>query len=126
MRNAQVAQSENGQRWLLPIHQLRAKLAGGRAKIWRRLHVLGTVAVKNAVHALPASERSQEDPEWLRKEILEAGGEAMICEARLINGPYAGTRDEIARLARGAAIFDDPYAVFGRNRGPKSERKLEG
>jgi len=126
MRNAHVDQSENGQRWLLPIHQLPAKPARGRVKIWQRLHVLGAVAVKNAVHALPASERSQEDPEWLRKKILEAGGETMICEAGLINGFCAGTRDEIERPARGAVNFDDPYAVFGRNRRPKSEWKLEG
>jgi hypothetical protein len=55
-------------------------------KIWRRLQGLGAVAIKNAVHALPASERSQEDFEWLLKEIIEAGGEAMLCEARLIDG----------------------------------------
>jgi hypothetical protein len=28
----------------------------------------------------------QEDFEWVPKEIAEGGGEAMICEARLING----------------------------------------
>jgi hypothetical protein len=73
-------------RWLLLIHQLPAKPAYSRVKIWRRVQGLGAVAVKNAVHALPASEQSQEDFEWLLKEILEAGGEAMICEARLIHG----------------------------------------
>jgi hypothetical protein len=73
-------------RWLLLIHQLPAKPAYARVKIWRRLQGLGAVAIKNAVHALPASERSQEDFEWLLKEIVEAGGEAMLCEARLIDG----------------------------------------
>ena len=73
-------------RWLLLLHQLPAKPAYTRVKIWRRLQALGAVAVKNAVHALPASEQSQEDFEWLLKEILESGGEAMICEARLIDG----------------------------------------
>jgi len=82
-RNAMFGQSD---RWLLLIHQLPAKPAYSRVKIWRRLQGFGAVAVKNAVHALPASEQSQEDFEWLLKEILEAGGEAMICEARLIDG----------------------------------------
>ncbi len=80
---AKPAQSE---RWLLLIHQLPAKPAYLRVKVWRRLQAIGAVAVKNAVHALPASEQSQEDFEWLRKEISESGGEAIICEARLVDG----------------------------------------
>jgi hypothetical protein len=84
--NAQNAMFGQSDRWLLLIHQLPAKPAYSRVKIWRRLQALGAVAVKNAVHTLPASEQSQEDFEWLLKEILEAGGEAMICEARLIDG----------------------------------------
>ena len=78
-----VAQRE---RWMLLLHQLPAKPAYLRVKIWRRLQALGAVAVKNAVHALPASEHSHEDFEWLLKEILDAGGEAVICEAQLIDG----------------------------------------
>ena len=35
---------------------------------------------------LPANEQTQEDFEWVLKEISEGGGEAMICEARLIDG----------------------------------------
>jgi hypothetical protein len=73
-------------RWLLLIHQLPAKPAYFRVKIWRRLQGLGAVAVKNAVYALPANEQTQEDFEWLLKEIVEGGGEAMVCEARLIDG----------------------------------------
>ena len=37
--------------WLLLIHQLPAKPAYLRVKIWRRLQDIGAVAVKNAVHA---------------------------------------------------------------------------
>ena len=42
--------------WLLLIHQLPAKPAYLRVKIWRRLQDLGAIAVKNAVHALPMNE----------------------------------------------------------------------
>jgi hypothetical protein len=73
-------------RWLLLIHQLPAKPAYQRVKVWRRLQALGAVAVKNAVYALPAGEQAQEDFEWLLKEIIEGGGEGLICEARLIDG----------------------------------------
>ena len=55
-------------------------------KVWRRLQALGAVAVKNAVYALPASEQAQEDFEWLLREIADGGGEAFVCEARLVDG----------------------------------------
>jgi hypothetical protein len=80
-------EAQDGQtRWLLLIHQLPAKPAYQRVKTWRRLQGLGAVAIKNAVHALPAGEQAQEDFEWLLREIREGGGEAMICEARLVDG----------------------------------------
>jgi hypothetical protein len=72
--------------WLLLVHQLPAKPAYLRVKIWRRLQDIGAVAVKNAVHALPMNEDTQEDFEWLLREIREGGGEAFLCEARLIDG----------------------------------------
>jgi hypothetical protein len=72
--------------WLLLIHQLPAKPAYLRVKIWRRLQGIGAVAVKNAVHVLPMNEETQEDFEWLLREIQEGGGEAFVCEARLIDG----------------------------------------
>jgi hypothetical protein len=79
-------QSAEPARWLLLIHQLPAKPAYLRVKVWRRLQALGAVAVKNAVYALPATAEAQEDLAWLRREIVEGGGEAMICEARFVDG----------------------------------------
>src|SRR5882757_2969321 len=81
--------------WLLLIHQLPAKPAYLRVKIWRRLQDLGAIAVKNAVHALPMNEEAQEDFEWLLREIVEGGGEAFLCEARLIDGL---SDDEVRKL----------------------------
>jgi hypothetical protein len=73
-------------RWLLLVHQLPAKPAYLRVKIWRRLQGIGAVPVKNGVYALPAGEQAQEDFAWLMREIVEGGGEAMLCEARLVDG----------------------------------------
>ena len=78
--------AEAPEHWLLLIHQLPAKPAYLRVKVWRRLQALGAVTVKNSVYALPMTERAQEDFEWLLEEISEAGGEALICEARLVGG----------------------------------------
>jgi hypothetical protein len=55
-------------------------------KIWRRLQGLGAVLVKNSVYALPASAEAQEDFEWLLRESQESGGEALVCEARIVDG----------------------------------------
>jgi len=73
-------------KWLLLIHQLPAKPAYLRVKIWRRLQALGAVTVKNAVYALPANSETREDFAWLAKEIVESEGEAIVCEANFIEG----------------------------------------
>jgi hypothetical protein len=109
-------------RWLLLIHQLPAKPAYLRVKVWRRLQSIGAVAVKNAVNALPATAEAQEDFEWLLREIVQGGGEAIVCEARLIEGLtdqevralFDRARDEdyeeLAKELRAvaAALTDDP------------------
>ena len=108
--------------WLLLIHQLPAKPAYLRVKIWRRLQGIGAIAVKNAVHVLPMNEETQEDFEWLLREIQEGGGEAFVCEARLIDGLsdqeirtlFDQTRDadyaEVAKDARALAKSLRPNA----------------
>jgi hypothetical protein len=75
-----------GPPWLLLIHQLPAKPAYARVKVWRRLQALGAVTVKGAVYALPANAETREDFAWLAKEIVENGGEAIVCEAGLVDG----------------------------------------
>jgi len=83
------------QSWLLLVHQLPAKPAYLRVKIWRRVQALGAIPIKNAVHALPMNEGTQEDFEWLLREIGEGGGEAVLCEARLMDGI---SDEEVRRL----------------------------
>ncbi len=97
------------ERWLLLIHQLPTKPAYLRVKVWRRLQALGAVAVKNTVYTLPASEQNQEDFEWLLKEITEAGGEALVCEARLIDGLSDGEVRALFDAAR-----DSDYAALAK------------
>lgn len=73
-------------RWLLLIHQIPPKPDYFRVKIWRRLQNLGCVAIKNSVYALPNSDQGREDFQWIAREIASGGGEAMVCEARVIEG----------------------------------------
>ena len=83
MANYEVSE---GPPWLLLIHQLPAKPAYARVKVWRRLQALGAVTVKGSVYALPANGETREDFAWLAKEIVESGGEAIVCEAALVDG----------------------------------------
>ena len=92
-------------RWLLLIHQLPAKPAYARVKIWRRLKGLGAVTVKNSVYALPANAETKEDFAWLVREIAELGGEAFVCEARLVDGLGDGEVEALFCAAR-----DEDYA----------------
>ncbi len=104
----------HGQVWLLLLHHMPAKPAYARVKLWRRLQALGAVAVKNAAYALPASPEAQEDLEWVLKEIVAAGGEAVVLEARLVDGlTDAELRVQFtaAREADYAALADEIRAA---------------
>src|SRR5882672_666195 len=72
--------------WLLLIHQIPPKPAYFRAKVGRRLQRVGAVAIKNSVYALPMNEQTQEDFQWVAREIVEEGGEATLCRADLVQG----------------------------------------
>src|ERR1700752_2393561 len=107
---------------LLLVHQLPAKPAYLRVKVWRRLQALGAVAVKNAVYALPAGEQAQEDFEWLLKEIVEPGGDGMIFEARLVDGLSdddarglfnAARTEEYDAVSKDARLLADAMAASG-------------
>jgi hypothetical protein len=73
-------------RWLLLIHQVPPKPDYLRVKVRRRLQQIGAVAVKSTVYALPRSEQTLEDFEWVLREIAEAGGQGAICEASFVGG----------------------------------------
>ena len=68
------------------IHQLPPKPSYLRVKVWRRLQALGSVPIKNSVYALPNTDEAREDFEWMIRHIQDEGGEASLCEARLIEG----------------------------------------
>ena len=89
-------------RWLLLIHQLPPKPDYFRVKIWRRLQRLGSVAIKNSVYVLPKNDQTQEDFQWVLREIIEGGGEASLCEARFVEGLSDDQVEALFHAARGA------------------------
>ena len=112
-------------RWLLLIHQIPPKPDYFRVKIWRRLQRLGAVAIKNSVYVLPKNEQTQEDFQWVLREIVEGGGDATLCEARFVDGLSDGEVECLFQTARGADY--DEIAVEARRlaeiSAPKSKTK---
>ena len=88
--------------WLLLFHQIPPKPNYFRVKIWRRLQKLGAIAVKNSIYVLPKGDQAQEDFQWVLREIVEGGGEATLCEARLVEGLTDEQVEELFRSARSA------------------------
>ena len=97
-------------RWLLLIHQIPPKPDYLRVKIWRRLQRLGAVPVKNSVYVLPKSDQTQEDFQWVLREVVESGGDASLCEARFVDGL---SDDQVVQLFRSAR--EDDYQEISRD-----------
>lgn len=117
-------------RWLLLIHQIPPKPDYFRVKIWRRLQNLGAVAIKNSVYVLPNGEQSQEDFQWVLREIQAGGGDAMVCEVSLVEGLSDREVQRLFQAARGkdyANILDEArkFAKSLPKRGPGAEQRAE-
>jgi hypothetical protein len=72
--------------WLVLLHQLPPERAYLRVKVRRRLQAIGAVPIKAAAYVLPVADDLRESFEWLRAEIVADGGQAMVAEARFLEG----------------------------------------
>ena len=97
-----MAETATEGRWLLLIHQIPPKPDYFRVKVWRRLQRLGAVAIKNSVYVLPKNDQTQEDFQWVLREIVEGRGEASLCEARFVDGLSDEEVEALFQAARGA------------------------
>ena len=71
---------------MLLIHQIPPAPAYLRVKIGRQLARIGAVPIKNSVYALPRNDETQEDFQWVLREIVKGGGDASLVEARFVEG----------------------------------------
>src|SRR5215469_900570 len=94
---------EHDARWLLLIHQIPPSPSYFRAKVGRRLQKLGAVAIKNSVYVVPLNEQTQEDFQWVAREITGEGGDATICKATFLEGLRD---DQVERLFHAARDAD--------------------
>jgi hypothetical protein len=93
-------------RWLMLIHQIPPKPNYLRVKIGRRLARIGAAALKNTVYVLPRTESTQEDFQWVLREIVAAGGEATLVGAHMVDGMSDEQVEGLFRAAR-----DEDYAT---------------
>ena len=63
---------------------------------------MGAVAIKNSVYVLPKNDETQEDFQWVLREIIEGGGEASLCEARFVEGLSDQQLEALFQAARSA------------------------
>jgi hypothetical protein len=85
------------------IHHIPPRPAYFRAKVGRRLARLGAVPIKNAVYVLPATEQTQEDFEWVAREIVQDGGDATLCRASM---DFGLTDEQVEAIFAGARQAD--------------------
>jgi hypothetical protein len=71
---------------MLLIHQIPPTPAYLRVKVGRQLARVGAVAIKNSVYVLPSNDQTQEDFQWVLREVVQGGGDASIVDARFIDG----------------------------------------
>jgi hypothetical protein len=126
--------SEPGASWLLLIHQIPPKPSYVRVKVWRRLQALGAVSIKNSVYALPNTEAAREDFEWMLREIVKLGGEATVCEAKLVDGlsdedvqrSFHAARDaDYAEIAHAAKALRATLSTKAAARNPPAQAHAE-
>jgi len=87
--------------WLVLIHSLPPEPAYLRVKLRRRLAKLGAVPLKSSVYVLPNRPDALEDFQWLATAIRSDGGDAVLCDAHVLDG--ATDEDLVAQFNEQAA-----------------------
>lgn len=92
------------QEWALLSYRMPREPSTPRIAVWRKLKDLGVAQVGDGLVALPHTDRTQEHLEWVAAKVLEAGGEAIVWNAR------PSTRKQSAGLAQQLRTArDDEY-----------------
>lgn len=69
-------------RWVLLAYRLPREPSTPRTALWRRLRRLGAAQVLDGLAALPETDTTREQLDWLAQEVVDAGGEASVWVAR--------------------------------------------
>jgi hypothetical protein len=92
--------------WLLLVYRIPREPTAPRVAVWRKLKRLGALLLDDAAWVLPARETTREQFRWLAAEIEEAGGNALVWEARLA----VGQEEDI--VEQFATQVEEPYQAI--------------
>lgn len=100
------------------IAQLPAKPDYLRVKLRRRIRRVGALSLRGAVYVLPNRADTLEDFVWLRGELIEDGGDAIVCSARTVVGITDAELEDRFRELRAADYRE--ICAAARSLGPTS------
>jgi hypothetical protein len=86
--------------WLLLIYKVPREPTSSRVYVWRKLKQIGAILLHDSVWVLPASERTQEQLQWLAAEITELKGEATTARANWLSSEQ---EEDVTRRFRSQA-----------------------
>lgn len=112
-------------RWLVLVHRIPPSPTYSRVRAGRLLHRFGAVAIKNSVYVLPADAPTRGELVSLAREIMNEGGDAVVCEARFVEGLSDESVEALFRSAcdrEYAAVVRDVKALTLALRGSASTR----
>jgi len=75
---------------------------------------VGAVALKNTVYVLPRTDSTQEDFQWVLREVVAAGGEATLVGAHMVDGMSDEQVEGLFRAARDAdyaTVLDEARSI---------------
>lgn len=110
-------------RWLLLQFVLPPGKSSARVAVWRRLRALAATALGGGAYLLPEAAEHRESFEWLRRDIVSLGGEALLFAAQPVDAAAtaalvrrrAGDSPAVADEAPPAGLARlDPAAFRGR------------
>jgi hypothetical protein len=108
--------------WVLLAYRLPREPSTPRIALWRKLKRLGVAQLVDGLVALPSDARTKEQLDWLADEVLEAGGEATVWEAR-----PGSSADERRLASRMAAVISEEYeAVIAAALDAEREATVDG
>jgi len=83
--------------WLVLLSRLPKGRSSRRVALWRRLKRLGARPLGGAAWALPDGPESREALEWLRADVVAAGGAAALVTAAPVDARAAAALEALAR-----------------------------
>lgn len=122
MLQAIVTSESSESSWLLLLFQLPTRPTAARVRTWRQLQRLGALPVKNSGYALPNSAAAREDFEWLRADIVAAGGDAMLFAASAVDDRADQELRAAFRTARHGDFQELQKAAATLARRPRRQR----